>query len=121
LNLKKLEPVEPSLSEGIKTMVYSLDLKSQEVKEAMQTIRKERRFSSEDDGKNIEELLEQFFADNKSEWIERIFVDRSSAKLYFYLKYCPQKGIRPQDIVTKILPMKNPVFAMAREKILFSR
>jgi radical SAM family uncharacterized protein/radical SAM-linked protein len=121
LNLKKLEPVEPSLSEGIKTMVYSLDLKSQEVKEAIQTIRKERRFSSEDDGKNIEELLGQFFADNKSEWIERIFVDRSSAKLYFYLKYCPQKGIRPQDIATKILPMKNPVFAMAREKILFSR
>lgn len=121
LHLKRLESVEPSLSEGIKTMVYSLDLKSREVKEAYEKIRKERRFSSEDDSKNIEELLEQFFADKKSEWVEKVFVNRSSGKLLFHLKYSPQKGVRPQDIVTKVLSIENPVFAMAREEILFSR
>ncbi len=120
LNLKRLESVEPSLSEGIKTLVYSLDLKSQEVKEAFEKIRKERRFSSEDDGKSFEELLEQLFVDKKGERIERVFVDRNSGKLLFHLKYCPRKGIRAQDIVTKVLSIENPVFAMAREAILLN-
>ncbi len=120
LSLRSLENFEPSLSKGIKTLAYSIDLKNQEVSEALEAIRKENSASSSDHFEIIERLIDDFLANNKNEYIEDIFLDRKSDKLFISLMHSPQKSIRTQDIVEDLFQMKNPVFAMAREKILFS-
>ncbi len=119
LSLRSLENFESSLSKGIKTLAYSIDLKNREVSEALESIRKENCASSSDHFEIIERLINDFLANNKNEYIEDIFLDRKSDKLFISLKYSPQKSIRTQKIVEDLFQMKNPVFAMAREKILF--
>ena len=100
-------------------MAYSIDLKNREVSEALEAIRKENSAPSSDHFKIIERLIVDFLANNKNEYIEDIFLDRKSDKLFISLMYSPQKSIRTQKIVEDLFQMKNPVFAMAREKILF--
>jgi radical SAM-linked protein len=119
LSLRSLENSESSLSKGIKTLAYSIDLKSQEVSEALEAIRKENSASSSDHFEIIEKLVDDFLAKNENECIEDISLDRKTDKLFISIKYSPQKSIRTQKIAEDIFQMKNPVFAMAREKILF--
>jgi len=106
--LRKLEDAELPLNKNIKTMVYSLDLGKREIRQALEA--KEE--------KTIEMLVDEFLSD-KSEYIEKIPLDKKKGKLFFYLKYSPQKSIRPQDIVKKIFEIENSVFFMARERIIF--
>jgi radical SAM-linked protein len=120
LSLKKLKTFKPRLNKEIKTLVYSVDLKSREIKEALETICKEKNISSDDDCKKAEKIVDDFLADNKDGNIERIFPDRKRKKLFLYLKHSQHKNVRSQEIVENILRIKNPVFVMAREKVLFS-
>jgi radical SAM family uncharacterized protein/radical SAM-linked protein len=119
LNLKKFETFKPRLNEEIKTLVYSVDLKSRATKEALKAIGKEKNISSDDDYKKVEKIVDDFLADNKSGNIEGISPDRKRKKLFLYLKHSPHKNVRSQEIVESILRIKNPVFMMAREKALF--
>ncbi len=106
--LRELEDAELPLNKNIKTMVYSLDLGKREMRQALEA----------KDEKTIETLIDEFLSD-KSEYIEKISLDKKKGKLFFYLKYSPQKSIRPQDIVKKIFEIENSVFFMARERIIF--
>jgi hypothetical protein len=89
------------------------------VSEALEAIRKENSACSSDPFKIIEKLVDDFLAKNENECIEDISLDRKTDKLFISIKYSPQKSIRTQKIAEDIFQMKNPVFAMAREKILF--
>ncbi|KKN11844.1 hypothetical protein LCGC14_1022520, partial [marine sediment metagenome] len=104
----------------MKTLVYSVDLKSRAVKEALKATCKEKNISAKDDYKKVEKIVDDFLADYKGGNIEKIFPDRKREKLFLYLKHSPHKNIRSQEIVEDILRIKNPVFVMAREKILFA-
>jgi len=119
LSLKKFKTFKPRLNEEIKTLVYSVDLKSRATKEALKAICKEKNISSNDDYKKVEKIVDDFLTNNKDGNIEGIFPDRKRKKLFLYLKHSPHKNIRSQEIVKNILRMKNPVFVMAREKVLF--
>jgi radical SAM family uncharacterized protein/radical SAM-linked protein len=119
LSLKKFKTFKPRLNEEIKTLVYSVDLNNQEIKEALEAICKEKNISSDDDYKRMEKIVDDFLENNKNGNIEGIYADRKRKKLYFYLKHSPHKNIRSQEIVEHILRIKNPVFMMAREKVLF--
>jgi radical SAM family uncharacterized protein/radical SAM-linked protein len=119
LSLKKFKTFKPRLNEEIKTLVYSVDLKSRAIKEALKAINKEKTISSDDDYKRVEKIVDGFLADNKDGNIEALLPDRKKKKLFLYLKHSPHKNVRSQDIVENILGMKNPVFDMAREKVLF--
>jgi hypothetical protein len=103
----------------MKTLVYSVDLKSRAAKEALKAICKEKNISANDDYKKVQKIVDDFLADYKDGNIERIFLDIKGKKLFLYLKHSPHKNIRSQEIVENILRIKNPVFVMAREKILF--
>jgi hypothetical protein len=46
-------------------------------------------------------------------------VDKERAKLLLYMKPNFQKDLKPQQIIEKIFQVRNPVFFMAREEILF--
>lgn len=119
LTLKRLKSLKSSLNEDLKTLVYSVDLKSHEMNEALNAISEESKVSLGDDQKNVEKLVNDYLASNKEESVERISVDREEGKLFLYLKHSPHKARRPQSIVEAIFRVKNPAFVMAREESLF--
>jgi radical SAM family uncharacterized protein/radical SAM-linked protein len=119
LSLERLESLKSSLNEELNTLVYSVDLRSQEIKGALNAIREENNISFLDDFKITEKLVNDYFANNKEESVERISVEREEGKLFLYLKHSPQKALPPREIVKTIFRVKNPTFAMAREKVLF--
>jgi radical SAM family uncharacterized protein/radical SAM-linked protein len=119
LSLKKFKTFKPRLNDEIKTLVYSVDLKSRATKEALKAIGKEKNISSDDDYKKVEKIVDDYLADNENGNIEGISPDRKRKKLFLYLKHSPHKNVRSQDIVENVLRIKNPVFVMAREKVLF--
>ena len=51
--------------------------------------------------------------------VKKIKGDPRSNKLNITFKFSPQLAIRPKVIVEEIFGVKNPVFYMTREKILF--
>ncbi|UCC41155.1 MAG: TIGR03960 family B12-binding radical SAM protein [Candidatus Aminicenantes bacterium] len=119
LALKRLMSLKPSLTEDLRTLVYSVDLRSREIKEALKTICRKEGVSLDDDFEKIEGLVNDYLTKNQNESVERISVDREDEKLFLHLKHSPQRALRPQEIVEAILKVKNPVFVMAREKVLF--
>jgi len=119
LTLKKLKSLKSSLNEELKTLVYSVDLKDQEIKEALNAISEESKISLGDDLKKVEKLVNDYLANNPNESVERISVEREGGKLLLYLKHSPQKALSPKKIVETIFRVKNPSFAMAREKVQF--
>ncbi len=119
LELKKMKSDWLSLNEEIETFVYSTDLKNRDIKSALEAVCEERKISSSDSYKVVEQLVEDFLAKNASESLEKIFVDRRKDKLFLHLKHFSYKTIRPQKIVEILFGIKNPVLAMAREKAVF--
>jgi len=119
LSLKKFKSFKPRLNDEIKTLVYSVDLKSRAIKEALKAIYKEKTISSDDDYKKVKKIVDDFLADTKDGKIEALLPDRKRKRLFLYLKHSPHKNVRSQEIVENILGIKNPVFDMAREKVLF--
>ena len=121
LGLNRLKKSKPRLNEEIKTLVYSVDLKSRAIKEGLELICEEKNIFSDDDYKKVEKIVDDFLAENKNEFIEGIFLDRKRKKLFLYLKHSPHKSVRSQEIIENIFKIKNPVFTMAREKVLFRK
>ncbi|GAG00507.1 unnamed protein product, partial [marine sediment metagenome] len=119
--LKRLKTLKPSLNKEIKTLIYSIDLNSREIKEALEAAAKEENISSLGYFEKVEMLIDSFLAESQDEFIEKIFVDRRSGKLYLYIKHTTQKNISSQEIVRNVFGIKNPVYAMTREKILFKK
>jgi radical SAM family uncharacterized protein/radical SAM-linked protein len=119
LSLKKFKTFKPRLNEEIESLVYSVDLKSRATKEALKAIGKEKNISSDDDYKKVEKIVDDYLAENKNGNIEGISADRKRNKLFLHLKHSPHKNVRSQEIVENMLGIKNPVFVMAREKVLF--
>jgi len=67
----------------------------------------------------MEQQLKRFLEkSNQITWWS-IKVDSKKNKLFLKIKYSSQKSIRPQQILANILGIENPVFFMAREKVLF--
>ena len=54
----------------------------------------------------------------KREALEKISVDEAERKLYLIIKNVPQKGEKPQEIISSVFGLENPVFAMVREQFL---
>ncbi len=106
--LKKCQPETPSLFQDIKGLVYSLDLKDPLVKAASQL---------------REKLAPDYlttFADSYQGQL-KIEYNQQENRLIFYLAFNPQKPLRIQDIVEEMLEIKNPVYALTREYLVFSQ
>ena len=120
LRLRKVENFEPSLDKDLKIMVYSVNLRSPEVRGALETFKKEKNLSSTtEDFQVVEELLAGLLREG-IESIKNVFLDKKAGRLWLYLRYSHQKSPRAQDIAEKIFGIKDPVFIMAREKIFFA-
>ncbi|MGB2763905.1 MAG: TIGR03960 family B12-binding radical SAM protein [Candidatus Aminicenantaceae bacterium] len=121
LSLKRLKTFKPSLNEEIRTLVYSIDLKDRKIKEAVEMTAKEINVISLGYYERIEKLIEKFLAKGLNELIEKVFINRKRGRLFIYIKHDPQKNIRSQEIFENILGIKELVFLMAREEIIFNK
>jgi len=119
LRLKRLKASEPSLDASIENMVYSFDLKNQEINDALEELDRERKMASTGRHEVIQRLVDEFLNKNRDESIEDISLDEKKGKLYISLNYYNQKRIRPQEIIKNICGINNSVFYMTREKIVF--
>ena len=118
LTLKKVDDSSPSLSESIKTLVYSVDLNRLEVKKALVNIRKEGSVYSKNDLEIIDELVNKFLKKSKINSIEIINVDKKQRKIFIHSKFSYGKMPKPKEIIEKILRIKNAVFIISRENVL---
>ena len=118
LRLFRLKSSVPSLSEDIETLIYSVCLEDHELKEQIKRIGIERNIAGADDDKIIEALINDYTTGVEDESLRKLKYDKKSNKLFIHLKSDPRRGPRPQDIVMKIFPIKNPSFFMTREKIV---
>jgi len=117
-DLKKLENHEPSLSASIDKMVYSFDLENNEVIEAIENHRREKKMPSLDNYEIAHQLIELFLKNNEESQVG-FSLDEKEGKLYFSMNYYQEKGIRPQEIIKEIFGIQNSVFFLTREEVLF--
>jgi hypothetical protein len=118
LDLKKLENSEPSLNESIEKIVYSLDLKNKEVIGSIEKHKREKKKSSLSSYEMVQQLIELFLERN-SETQVSYSLDKKEGKLYLSSNYYQKKGVRPQKIIEDIFGIRNSVFLLTREEVLF--
>jgi radical SAM family uncharacterized protein/radical SAM-linked protein len=119
LKLERLDRSDLSLIERIQDLVYSLDLRADQVIEALQNSRKIRKETPLDVERYVENLVDSAFGENGHEPKINFSVDRHTHKLLLDIKFDKNKWVRPQDIVRDVIGLTNPVYDMAREKIVF--
>ncbi len=115
--LKCLDENEPSMNKRMKAFVYSLDLKNEKVVSAIKSF---TTFADGDDNyfDRIKKRVKEYLRTDERISVDRIKLDEKEQKLFFFMKMFPQKGRKPQDIVSELFKLENPVFFMARERII---
>jgi len=116
--LMKLDESQASLSKQVKSLVYSLDLSNEKVRKAVEPLSPRKSHENAYYGA-VQRLVDNFVREEEGNSLEGAFVDLEKAKLFLYLKPDFKEGSRPQQIVERIFHVENPVYLMAREKILF--
>jgi hypothetical protein len=116
-DLRLLDETEPSMNKKIIAFLYSFDLKSKRVMEAVGN----GRLNAHADNRyfdRINKLVDDHAGKFEEDAYESIFVDEKKGKLWVTTKYPPKKGGKSQEIVSNIFNMENPVFFMTREQII---
>jgi uncharacterized protein (DUF2344 family) len=117
--LERLEWTALSLIERIHSIVYSLDLSGEQVFDALKNAESNMKETPFDIVENVKDLVDKYKKDNELVSLVHLSVDRDEQKLLLDIKFNPKKLIRPQDIVSEIFGITNPVYDMARERIVF--
>jgi radical SAM family uncharacterized protein/radical SAM-linked protein len=120
LRLEKKESSQPTLNEEIEAFIYSVDLKSREIMNAIGWL-DGKKISFSEYYRAIEEKLKGFLDESQNGFIQETFVDRKKGKLFFHLKHSSQKNISAQEVVKGIFRIERPAAIMAREEIVFKK
>jgi len=112
-----LDEQDPSLNRDIQMIIYSVDLNSQEVKIAIDNYRKSSGLVY-DESVLIASLVSDYIKHVKEDRTVEIKVDQKKRKLMLRVLWSHQNPIRPQEIVSRIFGIKNPVYIMARERTI---
>ena len=118
LRVRRVGDSEASLNERIESMVYSLDLRDEEVLAAL----KARRASLETPpGSDIDFIQNEMahFIQNNPGCRTAFKVDESELKLTLELPLLSGRGLRAQDIVTSVFGLKNASARLTRERLVF--
>jgi radical SAM family uncharacterized protein/radical SAM-linked protein len=113
-----LRPGEPSLSNAIEGLVYSLDWKGEEFQLAWRDSRPEGE-AGRKGGPTLSEIR-GCFAAYKADHPEAscIQVEFKGRRVFLILPPSPRKGLRPQDIVADALGIAEPAFLLRREEVV---
>jgi len=119
IDLEKIEFNRLSLNDEIEYLEYSLEMSQAIIKTMMQeNIKKKENYDSAYRFEIIERKIKDYQAIHRNELIHQIKVDKAENKVIFILKFSYKKSIRPQDIAKEIFGLENPVYYMARERII---
>ena len=118
LALSKIKDSDLSLNESLEKIVYCVDLKNKEIEQAILSIKQQRNLPSAAKNKIVQTLINEFLS-RKDESIETLFLGKKGGKLFIHLKHSPQKPVRAQDIAEAIFGIKNLVYSLTREKLIF--
>jgi len=121
LKIERVKESEPSLSKQIEGFVYSLDLNNKEIKKAIQKLEKQGFDSWPQKLEFLRQLLKEFLQKSNRALLSKVSLDFQKNKLFLRLPYSAQPGLRPQEILANVLDIKNSVFFMTREKVLFKK
>ncbi len=119
LRIERLENSVPSLIERIQSLVYSVDLSASQVIEALENSQDHVKQAPIDVARHVESLVDNSIGRNKKEEMIHFSVDRNKNKLLLDIEFDKKRSVRPQDIVSEIFGITNPVYDMARERIVF--
>ncbi len=120
LRLKRMDGHKPSLNEEIEALVYSVDLKREEVREAAEALCTRKKFHSSGVFQCLERLVRDFLSTSRNEMVRKISINRKEEKLFLHILHSPGKNVSASKIVENAIQMKNAAFFMAREKIVFT-
>lgn len=116
LGMRKLEDAAPPLHRRIKSLLYSVDMKSREVEGALKGLIGER--NSGCNGFDLAEKLVREFLEKEGIPFLGAAVDRERKKLVLDFPFRPEKQTRPQDIIQKVFGLENAVFLIVREAVV---
>lgn len=119
LRLGRLEWTDPPLNDRIRRMIYSVDLSASQMLEKFRESWVSRNDGRFDIMAYIEDRANRYREDKGLAPMINFSVDRDEKKLYLDVMFDPKKLIRPQDIVSEVIDIANPVYDMARERIVF--
>ncbi len=114
--LERLQDSQPSINKQVRAFVYSLDLNAKKIKSAVENMRPLKGDSEY--FLAVKGLLNAYQKKTTPGTLEKISIDEAKGKLYLQIKVCAGKCGKPQDFVRDIFGVQNPVYSMAREKIL---
>jgi len=117
--LLKIEPEEPVLAEALDSMVYSLDLKSLVVKQALRAFRAAEGRPGLSDLQSMRLMIAARIPSVLDGETMDLEIDENQEKLFVSIKYSPHKTNRPQDVIKDITGMRHPSFDMVREEVVF--
>jgi hypothetical protein len=100
-------------------LAYALDLKSPVVEESIKARALENKIEYSDRDTVLKTLIDGFLSGSSDPSRLRISLDQKREKLIIQLGVSSQKTERPQDIVESLLGIRDSVYFMAREKIIF--
>jgi radical SAM family uncharacterized protein/radical SAM-linked protein len=118
LRLERLEGTELSLVDRIQSLVYSVDLSANQAFETLKNSKSPKMETHFDIVEVVNHMLDRYKKDNEVVSIVSFTINRNEQKLFLEVKFDPKKIIRPQDIISEIFDIANPVYDMAREKIV---
>ncbi len=116
-DLRELEETDLPMNKQIRAFVYSLDLRNKKVITAVKNL-STNEGTDQNYFDQVKKIVNNYLKKNNGDLLEKMSVDKTEGKLFLVVKNVPQKGKKPQDIVSTIFGMENPVFLMVREKIL---
>jgi radical SAM-linked protein len=115
--LKHLKETDPPMNRQIRAFVYSLDLGDKKVMAAVKSLSMVEE-TQEGYFDLVEKIVDVYSKKNGGDALETISVDKKEGKLCLTIRNIPRKGKKPQEIVTSVLGLENPVFSMRREQFL---
>ena len=118
LRVRRVGDSEASLNERIQSMVYSLDLRDQEVCAALTARRASIETPQASDIDFIRDEMAHFIEGNPG--CRAAFkVDETGMKLTLELPALSSRGLRAQDMVASVFGLKNASSRLTRERLVF--
>jgi radical SAM-linked protein len=118
LRVRRVGDSETSLNERIKSMVYSLDLKDETVREALAAKKTGAGEYETGDLDFVQSELARLIKEHPGLLIGSK-VDGVEMKLYLELPVLSRRGLRPQDVVNAVLGLENASAHLTRERFVF--
>jgi radical SAM family uncharacterized protein/radical SAM-linked protein len=118
LIVRRVGDSEPSLTERIRGLVYSLDLSDEALGAALEARKAERGMTQVDHPDFIRQEMARFIQGQTGGSVS-FRLDAKENKLFLEFPALVRRGFRPQDVVSAVFGLDRASFRLTRERLLF--